>query len=82
MTGIERLHDIMTRLRDPETGCPWDRVQTLETLKPCVLEEAYELISAMSRPEDRDNHVEELGRASPGDVPVRDGGGEGRVLLR
>ena len=61
MTGIERLHDIMTRLRDPETGCPWDRVQTLETLKPCVLEEAYELISAMSRPEDRDNHVEELG---------------------
>ena len=63
MTGIERLHDIMTRLRDPETGCPWDRVQTLETLKPCVLEEAYELISAMSRPEDRDNHVEE-----PGDV--------------
>ena len=61
MTGIERLHDIMARLRDPETGCPWDRVQTLETLKPCVLEEAYELISAMSRPEDRDNHVEELG---------------------
>ena len=61
MTGIERLHDIMTRLRAPETGCPWDRVQTLETLKPCVLEEAYELISAMSRPEDRDNHVEELG---------------------
>ena len=39
MTGIERLHDIMTRLRNPETGCPWDRVQTLETLKPCVLEE-------------------------------------------
>ena len=61
MTGIERLHDIMARLRDPATGCPWDRVQTLETLKPCVLEEAYELISAMSRPEDRDNHVEELG---------------------
>ena len=61
MTGIERLHDIMARLRDPETGCPWDRVQTLETLKPCVLEEAYELISAMSRPEDRDSHVEELG---------------------
>ena len=61
MTGIERLHDIMTRLRNPETGCPWDRVQTLETLKPCVLEEAYELLSAMDRPEDRDNHVEELG---------------------
>ena len=61
MTGIERLHDIMTRLRHPETGCPWDRVQTLETLKPCVLEETYELLSAMDHPEDKDNHVEELG---------------------
>ncbi len=61
MTGIERLHDIMTRLRNPETGCPWDRVQTLETLKPCVLEETYELLSAMDRPDDKDNHIEELG---------------------
>ena len=50
MTGIERLHEIMTRLRDPQTGCPWDRVQTLETLKPCVLEETYELLAAMDRP--------------------------------
>ena len=61
MTGIERLHDIMTRLRDPKTGCPWDRVQTLETLKPCVLEEAYELLSAMDHPDERENHIEELG---------------------
>ena len=61
MTGIERLHEIMTRLRDPQTGCPWDRVQTLETLKPCVLEETYELLSAMDKPEDRANHIEELG---------------------
>jgi len=61
MTGIERLHQIMTRLRDPETGCPWDRVQTLETLKPCVLEETYELLAAMDRPEDSANHIEELG---------------------
>jgi len=61
MTGIERLHDIMTRLRNPETGCPWDRVQTLETLKPCVLEETYELLSAMDHPEEKGNHVEELG---------------------
>ena len=60
-TGIERLHEIMVRLRDPETGCPWDRVQTLETLKPCVLEETYELLAAMGRPEDQANHVEELG---------------------
>ena len=61
MAGIDRLHGIMVRLRDPETGCPWDRVQTLETLKPCVLEETYELLAAMGRPEDRANHVEELG---------------------
>ncbi len=61
MTGIERLHGIMVRLRDPETGCPWDRVQTLETLKPCVLEETYELLAAMDRPDDRANYVEELG---------------------
>ena len=61
MTGIERLHEIMTRLRDPESGCPWDKVQTLETLKPCVLEETYELLSAMDHPEDKANHIEELG---------------------
>ena len=61
MTGIERLHEIMTRLRDPQTGCPWDRIQTLESLKPCVLEETYELLAAMDRPDDQANYVEELG---------------------
>ena len=61
MSGIERLHEIMTRLRNPQTGCPWDRAQTLETLKPCVLEETYELLAAMDRPEDQANHIEELG---------------------
>ena len=61
MSGIERLHSIMVRLRDPETGCPWDRVQTLSTLKPCVLEETYELLAAMDRPDDQSNYVEELG---------------------
>ena len=61
MTGIERLHEIMVRLRDPETGCPWDRIQTLSSLKPCVLEETYELLAAMDRPEDEANHIEELG---------------------
>ena len=61
MDGIERLHSIMTRLRDPEKGCPWDREQTLSTLKPCVLEETYELLAAMDRPEDKSNYIEELG---------------------
>lgn len=61
MSGIERLHEIMTRLRDPQTGCPWDREQTLSSLKPCVLEETYELLAAMDKPEDKANHIEELG---------------------
>lgn len=61
MTGIERLHEIMVRLRDPQTGCPWDRIQTLESLKPCVLEETYELLAAMDRPADQANYIEELG---------------------
>ena len=61
MNGIERLHEIMTRLRDPEKGCPWDRIQILSSLKPCVLEETYELLAAMDRPEDQANYVEELG---------------------
>ncbi len=61
MTGIERLHEIMKRLRDPEKGCPWDRVQTLESLKPCVLEETYELLAAMDRPDEKSNYIEELG---------------------
>ena len=61
MTGIERLHDIMVRLRDPQKGCPWDKEQTLQTLKPCLLEETYELLSAMDRPEEKDNYIEELG---------------------
>ena len=51
----------MKRLRDPETGCPWDREQTLSSLKPCVLEEAYELLAAMDNPDDKANHIEELG---------------------
>ncbi len=61
MNGIDRLREIMARLRDPRTGCPWDRIQTLESLKPCVLEETHELLAAMDRPEERANYVEELG---------------------
>lgn len=61
MTGIERLHTIMRQLRDPQKGCPWDRVQTLSSLKPCLLEECYELLSAMDRPDEKENYIEELG---------------------
>ena len=41
-----RLIDLMTRLRAPD-GCPWDREQTPETLKPQLLEECYEVLEAI-----------------------------------
>ncbi len=43
MTSIERLLEIMDRLRDPESGCPWDRQQTFDSIVPHTLEEAYEV---------------------------------------
>jgi MazG family protein len=43
-----RLVEIMATLRGPE-GCPWDRVQTLESLSQFVLEEAYEVVDAIER---------------------------------
>src|SRR5258706_9609958 len=41
-----RLVEIMAALRGPE-GCPWDREQTIDSLKPFVLEETYEVIEAI-----------------------------------
>ncbi len=46
---IETLLAVMRRLRDPETGCPWDREQTFETIAPYTIEEAYEVADAISR---------------------------------
>ena len=37
----------MARLRDPQTGCPWDREQTPQTLRKYVIEEAYEVVEAI-----------------------------------
>ncbi len=47
--GIERLLEIMRRLRDPETGCPWDIAQSFETIAPYTIEEAYEVADAIER---------------------------------
>src|SRR3954465_7629341 len=44
--GLERLIAIMRRLRAPD-GCPWDREQTLASLRPFVLEETYEVLEAI-----------------------------------
>jgi MazG family protein len=54
-----RLVEIMATLRSPE-GCPWDREQTIDTLKPFVLEETYEVLEAIDR-HDHEALREELG---------------------
>jgi MazG family protein len=45
--GVERLLEIMRRLREPQHGCPWDREQTWRTIAPHTIEEAYELEDAI-----------------------------------
>ncbi len=57
--AFKRLTDIMAYLRSPE-GCPWDRAQTHDSLKTCLIEEAYEVIEAIDN-RDPDNLEEELG---------------------
>ncbi len=47
--GMPRLLEIMRRLRDPETGCPWDIAQTFDTIAPYTIEEAYEVADAIAR---------------------------------
>jgi ATP diphosphatase len=47
--GIPRLLEIMRRLRDPVTGCPWDIEQTFNTIAPYTLEEAHEVADAIER---------------------------------
>jgi nucleoside triphosphate diphosphatase len=48
-SGLPRLAEIMARLRDPDTGCEWDKVQTFETIAPYTIEEAYEVDDAIRR---------------------------------
>ena len=50
----------MRMLRDKDNGCPWDIEQTLESLSPCVVEEAYEVSDAIAN-KDYENLKEELG---------------------
>ncbi len=47
--GMARLLEIMRRLRDPETGCPWDIEQDFATIAPYTIEEAYEVADAIER---------------------------------
>lgn len=57
--GFARLVEIMARLRAPG-GCPWDREQSFDTIKPYLLEEAYEVMDAIDA-RDFDGLAEELG---------------------
>ena len=58
--ALERLRQIMRRLRDPVIGCEWDTVQTFETIAPYTIEEAYEVADAIAR-KDMDALADELG---------------------
>lgn len=56
---FDRLREVIATLRGPN-GCPWDRKQTHESLRPYLIEEAYEVIDAIQE-EDDDHIAEELG---------------------
>jgi ATP diphosphatase len=58
--SLERLVEIMSRLRAPVGGCEWDTVQTFETIAPYTIEEAYEVADAIAR-NDMDALADELG---------------------
>ena len=58
--SLADLVSIMARLRDPETGCAWDREQSFETIAPYTIEEAYEVADAIERA-DLDALQDELG---------------------
>lgn len=56
---FQRLCEVVAKLRSPD-GCPWDRQQTMKTIKPYTLEETYELLEAIDS-DDNDAIQEELG---------------------
>ncbi|MBF0784642.1 nucleoside triphosphate pyrophosphohydrolase [Muribacter muris] len=60
MTTIDQFLDVVAKLRDPKTGCPWDIQQTFDSMLPCLLEETYEVAEAIHT-NDRRALREELG---------------------
>jgi MazG family protein len=49
MGSIDKLLEVMAKLRDPEGGCPWDQEQDFSTIAPYTVEEAYEVADAIAR---------------------------------
>lgn len=75
----EDFRGIIARLRAPE-GCPWDRAQTHQSLRGCMIEEAYEAVDAiriLSETGNSENLQEELGDADAGSASQSDRGGRG-----
>lgn len=62
MQTIENLLEIMAKLRDPQSGCPWDQQQTFASIAPYTIEEAYEVADAIARndPDDLRNELGDL----------------------
>jgi len=60
LSDIQRLIEVMARLRDPVDGCPWDIEQTFDSIAPYTIEEAYEVADAIAR-EDLGDLRDELG---------------------
>ena len=60
--SINKLLELMARLRDPQRGCPWDLKQNFSTIAPYTIEEAYEVADAIER-----NNLDDL-RGELGDL--------------
>lgn len=60
MNNIEKLLEVMAKLRDPQDGCPWDIEQDFASIAPYTIEEAYEVADAIAR-DDIDDLRDELG---------------------
>jgi len=57
---MKKLHKITNQLRDPKTGCPWDKEQSFESIAGCTIEEAYEVVEAIDN-KDYESLKDELG---------------------
>ena len=55
---MEKLLNVMERLRDQETGCEWDKEQTFSSIAPFTIEEAYEVADAITRKNHNDLKLE------------------------
>ena len=61
LSAMIELLALMVKLRDPLQGCPWDRIQTFQSIAPHTLEEAYELVDAIQSGEPPAKLRDELG---------------------